>query len=150
MQIEYLLNQINSIIDSFVKTIDEDYSSQIGSDFEALLDDEIIEWTPICSENSAITFYNDFVSRYPQAKTFTVFTLSILHEVGHLETKDEMVNDIEERNTITDCQEYYNLFNERIATDWAGWWLVTNYCQVKALDDTIEKLFRKLINTLDN
>lgn len=149
MNLDYLIIKINNIITDFIQTIDEDYTSRVGSDFCALIGDEIIEWSLICSEKSATSFYNHFVSLFPQAKEFNLFTLSILHEVGHLETVNEMVDDVTERNTIKDCENYYNLHNEKIATTWAGYWIEDNYKQVKALDNKLEKIIKKFENSLD-
>jgi hypothetical protein len=68
-----------------------------------------------------------------------------LHEVGHLETENEMEDDVDIRNNeIMTNEEYFNLFNERIATDWAGYWIEKNFQKAINLDDT----FRNALNNL--
>ena len=58
-----------------------------------------------------------------------------MHEVGHLETEWEM-NDDPVPVGISN-EEYYNLHDEFIATDWAGEWLEENYDRAKNFDASI-------------
>lgn len=136
------LETINRAVSAFVKSIDEEYDARMGIDFGACMDENIVEWSLIVPEGGGKEFYENFCTRFPVAWGFDLFTLSILHEVGHLETEWEMVDDTKIRNRkgLTNT-EYFNLFNERIATDWAGEWIENN---IKlALD--IDKIFKKML-----
>lgn len=71
------------------------------------------------------TFRKDFTQRYSVAKGFANPTLTILHECGHWNTREQI-------NVFTYCRrrarcktsaEYYLMKEERIATDWAIQWL---------------------------
>ena len=60
-----------------------------------------------------------------------------MHELGHLETEWDMVDDTEERNKITDNATYFQLYNERIATDWAGEYLTDHKAEMQMLERQI-------------
>lgn len=78
-------------------------------------------------------FRQDFVNRCPLAKGFANITLTLLHELGHLETETEEMEEFdrelaiamiemfvprEERNFM-----YFKMPDETKATDWAIQWL---------------------------
>lgn len=134
------IKELNEIIKKFVQTFDEDYSAEIGADFAADLDNNSVVWTLIYSEDGGKAFYSDFCNRYPPAKNYSFFLLSLLHEIGHLETEDEMIDDTDIRNTDLSNEEYFNLFNERLATDWAGEWIEENLTLAKQIDSKISFL----------
>lgn len=139
-KVQQWLDKINVELNAFVKTINEEYSCQYGTDFCAYLDNNIIEWTLLVTENSSEAFYANFVSRYPQVKGFSFFLLSLLHEVGHFETEWEMENDTEIRNSDLTDEQYFDLFNERIATDWAGEWILHNLLTAQKVDKQLTAL----------
>lgn len=69
-------------------------------------------------------FRKDFIRRCPLARGFANVTISILHELGHWMTADEVDWEeyfAEQENVFG--QDYFNLKAERIATDWAIAWL---------------------------
>ena len=136
--------EINNHVENFVKTFDEEYSTVMGDEFYVYLDENLICWTLICDDEGAIAFEENFRKHFPIAKNFDVFTLSILHEIGHLETEDEMIDDTQYRNSekITN-EEYFKLHNERIATEWAGDWLEENYSIAKNFENKLHKLLNE-------
>ena len=145
MSLDKELKKINETVKIFVQSINEEYDCVMGLDFMADLANDVIVWSILTIEKSGEAFYDNFISRFPKAKGFSLFTLSILHEVGHLETENEMEDDVDIRNNeIMTNEEYFNLFNERIATDWAGYWIEKNFQKAINLDDT----FRNALNNL--
>jgi len=69
-------------------------------------------------------FRKDFIRRYNGARGFSNVTISVLHELGHWVTRAEV--DWEEYYILQDQvsgQEYFDLYGERVATDWAIQWL---------------------------
>lgn len=142
MTLDYWFNEINNIVDGFIKTFDTDYNSTVGQDFCTIVEDNTIEWTLVYVEKGGKSFYENFVSRFPSADGFNLFTLSVLHELGHLETQEDMVDDVDERLAITNDYDYYALYNETIATDWAGWWIDSHYEDAIMIDT----LFTTIIN----
>ena len=133
------LNKINSTLNSMVKTFDENYSVIFSDKFAVDLVNEIITYALLVDSRND-KFYENFVSRFPCVKNFNLLLLSVLHEIGHLETQDEMENDTEIRNTELDEETYFNLFNEKIATDYAGFWVQDNFEIAKKYNDEIEKV----------
>jgi len=71
-------------------------------------------------------FRKNFVKRCPLAQGFSHITLTLLHECGHWMTRSAM--DIVEYDRMVeqsgeDCEEYFNIPWEHLATDWAICWL---------------------------
>ena len=149
--LDYYLNSINAVLDEFVKTFEQDYSTRMGQEFMACLDENVVEWSLLYVNDGGEAFYNNFIQRFPCAQELGLFTLSLLHELGHLETEWEMVDDIEKRNSESmSDEEYFNLFNEYIATEWAGEWIQSNLEQALALDrkikDLISEMYEKVLD----
>jgi len=135
---------INEVVREFVQSIDEEYDCRMGADFGACLNENVVEWSLLYVEKAGEAFYKNFVSRFPKANGFGLFTLSVLHEVGHFETEWEMEDDTGIRNQANMTnEEYFELFNERIATDWAGYWIEDNFEQACALDDKFQETLNK-------
>ena len=142
MTFEEWVEKINELIYLFLTEFNDDYDCEMGADFCAYPLDGAIEWSLLVTENNGQTFYEDFVSRFPKANGFNLFTLSILHEIGHLETSDQYIDDSIVRKRTKNCKDYYKLHNEVIATDWAGNWINNNYNYACEID----KMFSKLLN----
>lgn len=85
-------------------------------------------------EEDDIIFYNNFISRYNEAKNFSSITLTLLHEFGHWETQDliDWYLDTEERDNVETMNEYINIPSEWQATEWAINWLKDNNNQIIA------------------
>ena len=137
------LKLINDAVAAIVHLFDEEYDARMGADFGACLDENIIEWSVLAPEGCGKEFYEDFCHRFPVAWGFDLFTLSILHEVGHFETEWEMIDDTPQRNKKLTNQEYFALYNERIATDWAGEWIECNIDLALDIDNRIKKILKK-------
>lgn len=148
MTLDYWFNEINNIVDGFIKTFDTDYNSTVGQNFCSIIEDNTIEWTLVYVEKGGKSFYENFVSRFPSADGFNLFTLSVLHELGHLETQEDMVDDVDERLVITNDYDYYALYNEQIATDWAGWWINSHYEDALMIDTLFTTIINKCYSDL--
>jgi hypothetical protein len=117
--------------------------------FEGLLSDadniaDVIGYTVVMPSDSVDEFTADFVRRFPACKCFHPFTLSFMHELGHLETEWDMVDDTEERNRITDNATYFKLHNERIATDWAGDYLTEHTAEMLIIERQVLTMLHKI------
>jgi len=132
-----LFAPVTALLTDFVQMFDLDYTVALQPKFEANLDTDVIGYAVAVPEASTEAFVNDFIKRFPSCKCFHSFTLSFMHELGHLETECDMVDDTEERNTITDNETYFDLYNERIATDWAGEYLTENKEEMLILERQI-------------
>ena len=143
-------DKLDKTINDFVKTFFEDYHAEVGLEFLCYLDTCSIEYAIFGIENNVDSFYENFVSRFPVAKNFSVFTLSLLHELGHLETEDIMIDDTEDRKKKLTDKEYYNLYNERIATNWVGMWIEDNLDKAKEINNLFIKLLDDIYKTICN
>lgn len=77
------------------------------------------------NEEKDIEFRRDFVKRCKMARGFSNTTLSILHELGHWETRsifDRFAYEAFDAH-VNNQKEYMENPFERIATDWAICWL---------------------------
>lgn len=125
---------LNEMVNNFIANINEEYVAIESDTFEVNFNDYEINYAV---ENEVDDFYNNFVERFPLASNFAPFVLSLLHEVGHLETEDDIIDDTEERNAITNTADYFNLYNEAIATDWAGFFIEDNFELVAEFNEAI-------------
>ena len=117
--------EINNIINDFLKQFD--CTATIGADFEYIYAENLIHYAFIVSDKSEIQFMNS-VNRCNPKVTCDIFLWSILHELGHHKTIDDLTdNDVYISNWIKymidekciDENEYYNCPDEKAATEWA-------------------------------
>lgn len=149
--VQAMFAEATYILDDFVKEFDEEYVVVMGSDFQADNIEETIYYAIAMMDEGAKSFRANFEKRFPVAKDFDIFTLSFLHELGHLETEWDMVDDTKERNKIKgekDSEKYYALHNERIATDWAGEYLNDHYFTAKALEEKVLTAIKKVLDKI--
>lgn len=139
-----LFAPVTALLTDFVQMFDLDYTVALQPKFEANLDTDVIGYAVAVPESATEAFVTDFLKRFPSCKCFHSFTLSFMHELGHLETECDMVDDTEERNTITDNETYFDLYNERIATDWAGEYLTENKEEMLMLERQILTELKKV------
>lgn len=128
---------LNEMVNNFIANINEEYIAVENDFFEVNFEDYEINYAV---ENVEDDFFNNFVERFPLAGNFAPFVLSLLHEVGHLETEDDIIDDTDERNAITDTAEYFNLYNEVIATDWAGFFIEDNFDLVAEFNEALAEV----------
>ena len=145
--------QVTALLTAFVQQFDSDYTVELGADFDCVNDECLIHYAVAMPDDGARRFFADFTQRFPACADFDVFTLSFMHEVGHVETEYDMVNDTAQRNKIQKMKDkdkayraYYALYNERIATDWAGEYLTANHEQMKAWEKKFLALFKKVLD----
>ena len=149
MMISKEFSELTSALDAFVKeNFDEDYSVELGSDFFVDLDTDIIRYAVICPEADEKSFCADFINRFPACADISPLMLSLMHEVGHLEEEWQMEDDAKERELCTKAEDYYKLFNERIATDYAGEWITKHHDFVKECDKKFITIYEKILDNL--
>ena len=139
--IEVIDNEVNFFIQEF----NEDYTAEMGADFCCYPTLGEIEWSLLIVDESGLAFFENFYSRYKEVEDFNIFTLSLLHELGHLETLKKMDFDSTRRRTqgLTN-EEYFNLHDEVIATDWAGTWIRENFGYAKIIDEHFSQLLSQM------
>ena len=147
MTIKRLMWSINTELNHLLTFFDDEYSAKMGTDFEADLDEKILYWSLLCGEKDGDAFYSNFCKLFPFVKDYNLFTLAVFHEIGHIETEDEMIDDTDIRNTELSNEEYFNLFNEKIATEWAGNFISTHAMFTKHFDNKFTELLKKFYET---
>jgi hypothetical protein len=145
------IEQILDYCTEFINDIDDFEDVTLGLDFSCFPTTNEVQIAVIASAVSVDDFRQNLYSR-TQVRDISEFTWSLLHEVGHCQTW-HMMND----RTIHHCQNikrklergslprevYYNLTDERIATDWAIRFVDHNHEIVKEFDYQILKMLDK-------
>ena len=117
--------EIDNIINEFLGQFD--CTATIGTDFEYIYTESLIHYTFVVSGKSEIQFMNS-INRCNPKVTCDIFLWSILHELGHHETIDDLTDDdayisywikcmVNEK--LMDENEYYDCPDEKAATEWA-------------------------------
>jgi hypothetical protein len=140
---------LTKALNAFVKeNFSEDYSVRMGADFYVDLDSDVIYYSVITPEKDEKSFCENFIKRFPACADISPLMLSFMHEVGHLEEEWQMIDDTAERELCTECEEYYDLFNERIATDFAGEWLTAHHDFAKETDKKFITIYEKILDKI--
>lgn len=129
-----IFDSVTEVLTDFVRTFDEEYTVELSGDFMADNIEERIYYAPMSPAESGEAFRQNFVKRFPVCEVFSLFMLSFMHELGHLETEWDMVDDTDERNATKDNETYFALHNEKIATDWAGEYLTNHVAEMVKFD----------------
>lgn len=126
--------EINKYIESYVSKWDL-YAS-IDTDFAYDPTIDTIFWTVLVSEENDKAFQDFFEKLGCDVKT-DVFVYSIFHEIGHSQTidlvSDEDYNYSQDRKADPDItnDEYFNLPDEIIASEWAVDYINNNIDEVE-------------------
>lgn len=150
IKIDDMFQKVTDILQDFVSTLSEEYIVQMGTDFAADFDEECVYYSILMCDKAGRAFQKNFVERYPDCADFDLFMLSFMHEVGHLETEWDAENDTIVRNNIFNYDDYFNLHNEQIATDWAGEYLTENHDVMKMLEKKILAEIKKVLDTCED
>lgn len=146
------IEELNNILNNFLEPF-ECYA-ELDTDFGYYYASNRITYSLVVSDNMD-RFFLDFAKSLNPSLTCDIFLLSLLHEIGHEETLDEL-----DDSTIAYCQdektrinmqytfaeldkdedkmraaanEYFNLPDEKIATEWAIDYMVNNQAEISSL-----------------
>ena len=134
--------ELIDILNEIVKSFNGDYSVVEGEEYSATLSTCVITYTPDVFL-SDFYFIQEMYRRGGIEMPFlNPMTCSLLHEIGHLETKELLVDDTQLRNEYENLNEgaqesftkYCELYNEQIATQWAIFYILDKKEQVKEWD----------------
>ena len=127
------------VIKNFVKLINPDYKVKFeGSAFECDVDEQVVYIGERKFNYDGKMFMDWFKQEFPVCKDINWWIISLLHEIGHIETSTDELQ--EERDLLystlkavfdfgtTTVEEmnkaYFQIPCEYQATDWgANWWL---------------------------
>ena len=143
---------MNELLTKMVQEVNPDYSVICDGTFYCDVDDMTISYSRN-SKNIIEQMFADYIyNSYADVPQVSPFMLSILHELGHAETEDEMVDDsgaqfaFDRKENQSDEEfyagftKYYQLPNEQLATDWAVWFLQENTDECLMWDKRIKEL----------
>lgn len=113
------------------------------------------EWATNCYDEIRYTnnfdegdaaFRCNMIARCPAAACYSDFLLSLLHELGHIMTSEQMTNDSTSQVYET-YEEYFATHDETIATDWAIDFIMNknNFKLLDWFEDTYKKIEREKI-----
>lgn len=134
----------------FINTIDDFEDVDIHTDFECYPTSNEVFIALVVSSKGVNDFMDNIYNK-TKVRDISEFSWAILHEVGHCETWHKM-----NKRTINKCRHikrkisrrsideriYYNLTDERIATEWAIDYIEKNHDLVKKFDDEVLKLIK--------
>ena len=119
---------VHQLFTEIVRYFDNDYSVEEGEEFTATFSTNTITYT---FQAYVVDFYfvQDMYRRAGSHFPLLSSTIcSLFHEIGHLEMRDELIDDRAERNAAMNDTEtgllesfemYSQFINERHATNWA-------------------------------
>lgn len=143
---------MNELLTEMVQKVNQEYSVICDGTFYCDVDDMTISYSRNSKSVMEQIFANYIYNSYEDVPQVSPFMLSILHELGHAETEDEMIDDsgaqfaFDRKENQSDEEfyagftKYYQLPNEQLATDWAVWFLKENAEECIAWDNKIKEL----------
>lgn len=150
--------QMDRVINKFFKTVGaNDLAARMGTDFCYYYYENVVDYSIIVSERMDRMFM-DFAKSIGLKVECGVFILSLLHEVGHHMTIDEIDDDVykyceDVKANLTDSDEdvmtYFNLPDEKIATEWAIDYINNNFEIVKVFSSHFQKVLLNFIKKYD-
>ena len=131
------LKEIDNIINEFLEPFE--LTAELGTDFDYCYFEDKIHYSLVISDTSSKLFMENAEKRFPNVHA-DIFLWSLLHEIGHSETLDdldskteklciEIKNDLNEHTdwpTETRHMIYFDCPDEKAATDWAGEYMMNH------------------------
>lgn len=139
---------INKLLKEYFWNEGYDLDFEMGTDFAYYDNKNLITYSLVVSERMDNLFM-DFAKSKGLEVDCGIFFLSLLHEVGHYNTIDELTDrqnakcDEAKRKLRTsdaDAKKYFNILDERMATEWAINYINENAERLKKLSEKIEKI----------
>lgn len=137
-KIKNAVKPINKILNDFLSSFD--CEARLGSDFEYWGGNNMIYYALVVPQSDSDAFVDFANSLFPDVKA-DVFLWSFLHELGHNQTEDdfedeewaEYTDKVHNLKAGKDDLYYFNLPQEKAATEWAGNYMRTHKKEVATL-----------------
>ena len=116
------------------------------TDFAYYYADSLITYALVVSERMDNLFL-DFANRHGLKVDCGIFLLSFFHELGHNETMDELEDDEfynGDKNKL-EPEEYFNLTEEIVATEWAIDYINNHADEVERLAKDFQEEMKKFL-----
>lgn len=146
-------SRINKVLNTFLEDHEFDCTADMSTDFSYYWREEIITYSIIVSERMDDLFLT-FAKENGLAVDCGIFILSFFHELGHHLTIDDLTDEEEEecqavKDTLTDsdadCNKYFCLLDEWLATSWAIDYINNNVDEVRELAESLQEAIEQFI-----
>ena len=148
------INEINNIINEFL--VPFGLTAELGTDFDYCVLEDKIHYTLVVGDICSKLFIENVEARFPDVHA-DVFLWSLLHEIGHSETLDDLNDGVEElcmeikrelyrhQNwSIEDLHAiYFNCPDEKAATDWAGEYMMNHGKEITIFWDKLQPVIKR-------
>ena len=145
------LDELNKVLNDFL--VDFECTAYADTDFYCVTATNEIAYALVVTESCSKSFMKRVEKLYPDVHA-DEFLWSFLHEVGHVETVDELTEEEEkycmyQKEQHPTNEEYYELLDEYLATEWAANYMRKNATDIK---DFWKKIQTAILNiyTLNN
>lgn len=149
------INELNDIINEFLEPFE--LTAELGTDFDYCFLEDKIHYALVVDNTSSRLFVENAEGRFPDIHA-DVFLWSLLHEVGHSETIDDLEDGVEELcmtikrkiNAHTDWSSetrnriYFSCPDEKAATDWAGEYMMAHSNEISQLWDKLQAAIQQV------
>jgi hypothetical protein len=158
-----MTNDVNATLDRLTAILN-DYCAKFGievfedTDF-AFYRDGTISYTVVVTERFDKMFLNYCETNFPFIHA-PIFLWSLFHEIGHAMTDDEIDDEVYgfcsnaklglDGENDEDTMTYFDLPDERRATEWGYYYMLNHEQEVSKLWDRIRPLIQKLHLTLES
>ena len=158
------MKNILNIYTNFAKSIDNNIKVVFDSDWQCDIEEKIIYIPLIESQEECEKFINNFKKQWQQKNKkiklfFTPQTISFLHEIGHTQTKQgdiiskalrKISNFLYKHKTTKKISYkiYYNIPEEKRATQWAIKFIAWNYLKIIEFNKDIENAYFEFYNKI--
>jgi len=135
------LSKVEKIVNEFLEPFG--LTGVLDTDFYYLYEEDEVHYAFATPERSFLAFLENAEKRFPQVHA-DIFLWSLLHEIGHSETGDDLTEDEEEysmkekdrifQGAVPEDEQdelYFSLPDEYAATDWAGHYMMEHAEEVK-------------------
>lgn len=144
------INEINVLINEFLEPFD--LTAELGTDFDYCFLENKIHYALVVGDISSKLFIENAEARFPEARA-DIFLWSLLHEIGHSETLDDLEDGVEElcmeiKRELSEHADwsiehrhmvYFNCPDEYAATDWAGEYIIAHNNELAIFWNKLQK-----------
>lgn len=144
---------IDNVLNRFLQDNDFDCTTTMSTDFFYYWEEELITYSIVVSERMDRMFL-DFAKRKGLKVDCGIFLLSFFHELGHHLTIDNLTDEEDEeceaiKETLTDndadCEKYFSVLDEWLATSWAIDYINNNTEQIRQLAEDVQTAIQSFI-----
>lgn len=148
------IDEINKVINEFLEPFE--LTAELGTDFDYCFLEDKVHYALIVGDASSKLFMENAEARFPDIHA-DVFLWSLLHEIGHSETLDDLDDGVEELcieikrglNGHTDWSIehrhmiYFNCPDEMAATDWAGEYMMDHKDEIATFWNKLQPVIKR-------